>query len=152
MDVYSLRTITIMGKYWWKNFWKIMNTYDHNQDPLTEMHIDAKWVERSHAYSRKMSKRVNMHLASHMYKIITLKANAKKIVTVKGIWHHVCKKTLLWRQMLRNRYFKMCLTPNMYKIVTLKANAKEIVTWTCIWHHICTKSLLWKQMLRKSSL
>ena len=37
-----------------------MNTYDHNQDPLTEMHIDAKWVEHSHAYSRKMGKRVNL--------------------------------------------------------------------------------------------
>ena len=37
-----------------------MNTYDHNQDPLTEMHIDAKWVEHSHAYSCKMSKRVNI--------------------------------------------------------------------------------------------
>ena len=36
-----------------------MNTYDHNQDPLTEMHIDAKWVECSHAYSCKMGKRVN---------------------------------------------------------------------------------------------
>ena len=35
-----------------------MNTYDHNQDPLTETHIDAKWVERSHAYSRKMGERV----------------------------------------------------------------------------------------------
>ena len=37
-----------------------MNTYDHNQDPLTEMHIDAKWVERSHAYSRKMGERVKV--------------------------------------------------------------------------------------------
>ena len=36
-----------------------MNTYDHNQDPLTEMHIEAKWVEHSHAYSHKMGKRVN---------------------------------------------------------------------------------------------
>ena len=40
-----------------------------------------------------------------MYKIVTLKANAKKIVT-----------------------FKMHFTPNIYKIVTLKAIAKEIVT------------------------
>ena len=42
------------------------------------------------------------------YKIITLKANAKEIVTLK------------------------CVTPNMYKTITLKANAKEIVTLKCI--------------------
>ena len=35
-----------------------MNTYDHNQDPLTETHIDTKWVEHSHAYSRKMGESV----------------------------------------------------------------------------------------------
>ena len=46
-----------------------------------------------------------MHLAPNMYKIITLKANAKEIITLK-----------------------MHLAPNMYKIVTLKANAKKIVT------------------------
>ena len=40
-----------------------------------------------------------------MYKIITLQANAQKIVTLK-----------------------MHLMPNMYKIVTLKANAQETVT------------------------
>ena len=40
-----------------------------------------------------------------MCKIITLKANAKKIVTLK-----------------------MHLAPNMYKIVTVKANAQEIIT------------------------
>ena len=49
-----------------------------------------------------------MHLATNMYKIVTLKANAKEIVTLK-----------------------MHLTPNMYKIITLKANAKEIVTLKC---------------------
>ena len=58
-------------------------------------------------------------LTPNMYKIVTLKANAKEI-----------------------DHFKMHLTPNMYKIVTLKANAKKIVTLKCIWHHICTKSLL----------
>ena len=46
-----------------------------------------------------------MHVTPNMYKIVTLKANAKEIITLK-----------------------MCLTPNMYKIVTLKANAQEIVT------------------------
>ena len=101
-----------------------------------------------------------------MYRIVTLKANAKKIVTVKCIWHQICTKSLLLRQMLRksslenafgtkyvqNRYLKgkcsgnyhfyMHLAPHIYKIVTLNANAKEIVTLKCIWHHICTKLLL----------
>ena len=49
-----------------------------------------------------------MHLTPNMYKIITLKANAKEI-----------------------DYFKMHLTPNIYKIVTLKANAKKIITLKC---------------------
>ena len=48
---------------------------------------------------------LKMHLTPNMYKIITLKANAQKII-----------------------YCKMHLTPNMYKNVTLKANAKEIIT------------------------
>ena len=42
-----------------------------------------------------------MHLAPHMYKNVTLKANAKEIFTWKCIWHHICTKLLLWRQMLR---------------------------------------------------
>ena len=46
-----------------------------------------------------------MYVAPHMYKIITLKGNAQKIVTLKCI-----------------------VMPNMYKIVTLKATAQEIVT------------------------
>ena len=46
-----------------------------------------------------------MHFTPNMYKIITVKANAKG-----------------------NHYFKMHVTPNMYKIMTLKAKAKEIVT------------------------
>ena len=50
-----------------------------------------------------------MHLTPNMYKIVTLNANAKKIITLK-----------------------MHLTPHMYKIVSLKANAKEIVTLKCI--------------------
>ena len=43
-----------------------------------------------------------------MYKIITLKTNAKEIVTLKCV-----------------------LIPNMYKIITLQANAKEIITLKC---------------------
>ena len=59
-------------------------------------------------------------------KLVTLKANSKKIVPVKCIWHHICTKLLL-----------------------VKTNAKEIITLKCVWCQICTKSLLWMQMLRK---
>ena len=31
----------------------------------------------------------------YMYKIITVKANAKEIVTFKCIWHQICTKSLL---------------------------------------------------------
>ena len=60
-----------------------------------------------------------MHLTPHMYKIVTLQANAQEIVSLTCI-----------------------LAPNMYKIITLNANAKEIITFTCIWHQICTKLIL----------
>ena len=97
---------------------------------------------------------------------VTLKANAQKIVSLKCIWHHICTKPLLCRQMVRkllienafdtkyvqnhyfegkcseNHYFKMHVAQHMCKTVTLKANAQEIFTLKCIWHHICTKSLL----------
>ena len=46
-----------------------------------------------------------MHVAPHICKTITLKANAKEIITLK-----------------------MHVAPHMYKNVTLKANAKKIVT------------------------
>ena len=115
-------------------------------------------------------------MASNMYKTITVNANAKKIVTLKCIWYHICAKLLFCRQMLRkslltnafgtkyvqncyfegkcsgNHYLKMHLLQNMYNIITLKANAKKIITWKCVSHQICTKSLHWRQMLRKSSL
>ena len=50
-----------------------------------------------------------MHLTPHMYKNITLKANAKE-----------------------DCHFKMHLTPNMYKIITLQANAQKIITLKCM--------------------
>ena len=50
-----------------------------------------------------------MYVAPHMCKTITLKANAKKIITLN-----------------------MHLAPNMYKIVTLNANAQKIVTLKCV--------------------
>ena len=66
-----------------------------------------------------------MHLAPHMCKTVTVKANAQEIITWKCIWHHICTKLLLWRQMLRksslenafdttyvqNCYFKGKFTP-----------------------------------------
>ena len=115
-------------------------------------------------------------MAPHMCKTITLKANAQEIITVKCIWHQICTKSLLCRQMLRksllentfdaeyvqncyfkgkcsgNRQLKMHVAPHMFKTVTLKANAQEIITWKCIWHQIYTKSLLWRHMWRKSLL
>ena len=117
-----------------------------------------------------------MHLTPNMYKIFTLNANAKKIITWKCMWHHICANPLFWWQMLRkslrenafdakyvqncyfegkcegNHDFKMHLTPNMYKIITLEANAKKIITVKSKWHQMCTKTLLWRQMPRKSLL
>ena len=49
-----------------------------------------------------------MHLTPHMYKIITLKENAKEIITLKCVLHTY----------VQNHY--------------LKANAKEIVPLKCI--------------------
>ena len=117
-----------------------------------------------------------MHLTPNMYRIITVKANAKEIFTVKCVWCQICTNLLLWRQMLRkslyenafdakyvqnhyfegkcleNCHFKMHLAPHMCKTVTLKENAKEIIIYKYIWHQICTKLLLWRQMLRELSL
>ena len=42
-----------------------------------------------------------MHLTPNMYKNVTLKANAKEIVTSKCVWHQICTKSWLWKQMLR---------------------------------------------------
>ena len=80
-----------------------------------------------------------MLVMPNMYKTVTLKANAKEIITVKCIWHQICTKLLVQRQMLRksslenvfdtkyvknhyfagkcsgNGYFKMHLTPHRYK-------------------------------------
>ena len=122
---------------------------------------------------------VKMHLAPNMYKFITVKANAKKIVRCKMcLTCQICTKPSLWRQMLRKSLIQNAfLTLNMHKIVTLKTNAKEIVTvkmhydhqistkmflWRQMlrkslldkynWHQKCTKSLMWRQMLRKSAL
>ena len=70
-----------------------------------------------------------MHLMPNMYKIVTLKAHAKDIVTLKCICHHICANHYFEGKCSENHYFNMHLTPNMYKIVTLEANAKKIITW-----------------------
>ena len=89
-----------------------------------------------------------------MCKTVTLKANAQKIITWICIWHQICTKSLLERQMLRKSSLGKCIWCQivMYKIITWKANAKEIVTLKCVWQQICTKSLIGRQMLRKSLL
>ena len=38
---------------------------------------------------------LKMHLTPNMYKNITLKVNAKEIITWKCIWHQICTKSLL---------------------------------------------------------
>ena len=86
------------------------------------------------------------------YKIVTLKANAQEIVTLKYFWCQICTICYFGGKCSENLYLKMHLAPHMYRIVTVKANAQEIVTFKYIWHHICTKLLLSKQMFRKLSL
>ena len=118
-------------------------------------HVDTTYVQNHHFEGKCSENRYcKMHVTPTMYKNITLERHMpRKLSLGKCIWHQICTKSLLCRQMLRKSVTcKMCLTPNMYKNVTLKANAKEIVTLKCMWHHICTKSLLWRQMPRKSSL
>ena len=65
---------------------------------------------------------LKMHLTPHMYKIVTLKANAKEIITWKCFWCQICTKCYCKGKCSENRHFNMHLAPNMYKIVTLKAN------------------------------
>ena len=75
-----------------------------------------------------------MHLTPNMYKIVTLKTNAKEIITLKCMFDtkYVQNCITLKANAQKIGYFKMHLTPNMYKIITLKANAQEIITLKCI--------------------
>ena len=115
--------------------------------------FDTTYVQ-NHNFAGKCSgnHHLKMHLTPHMYKTVTLRANAKEIITWKCFWCQICTKCYFEGKCSENHHLKMHLAPNMYKIVTLKANAQEIVTFKCMWHQICTKSLLWMQMLRKLSL
>ena len=98
---------------------------------------------------------LKMHLTPHMYKIYYFEGKcqgnhhfkmhltpsyvqnhyfegkcSKEIVTLNFIWHQICTKLLLWRQMLKVIcHFNMHLTPTYIQ-----------------------KLLLWRQMPRKSSL
>ena len=38
---------------------------------------------------------MKMHLTPNMYKIVTLKANAQKIIMLKCMWQHICAKPLI---------------------------------------------------------
>ena len=64
----------------------------------------------------------------NMYKIITLKANAKDIITLKCIGTTYVQNHYLPGKCSEKHDFNMHLTPNMYKIVTFQANAKKIIT------------------------
>ena len=68
-----------------------------------------------------------MHLAPHMCKIVTLKANAQEIVTCKmhfdAKYAHIC---YCEGKCSENCYLKMNLAPNMLQeIITLNANVRK---------------------------
>ena len=91
--------------------------------------FDTKYVQNCYFEGKCQGNHCfKMHLAPHMYKIVTLKANAKEIITLNAFDAKYVQNHYFEGKCSGNHYFKMCLTPNMYKIVTLR------------------------QMLRKSSL
>ena len=113
----------------------------------------AKYVQNCYFEGKcKGNHHLKMHLAPNMCKIITLKANAKKIITVKMLLMSNLYKMLLWRQMLRKSSLLNAFGTRYVQNSYLKANVQDIVTWKCMWHQICTKPLLWRQMLRISLL
>ena len=67
-----------------------------------------------------------------MYKIITLKGNAKEIIILNAFGPTYIQNRYFEGKCKENRYFKMHVAPHMYKIITLKANAKEIITLKCV--------------------
>ena len=60
-----------------------------------------------------------MHLAPNMYKIVTLEANVKEIVTSNAFDTKYVQNCYFEGKCSGNSHFKMHLTPKMYKIVTL---------------------------------
>ena len=92
-----------------------------------------------------------MHVIPNMYKIATLKADAKEIASLwKCVWHQICTKLITLKANAKeHHYLKMHLTPHMYKIVTLHGKCKGNCSLENAFDTcICTKSLLWRQMLR----
>ena len=69
-----------------------------------------------------------MHLTPNMYKIVTLKANAQKILIENAFGTKYVQNHYFEGKCQRNHHCKMHLTLNMYKIVTLKAKAQEFIT------------------------
>ena len=155
------------------NMYKIVTLHGKFQGNRSlENACDTKYVYANRYFEGKYSWKFitdKMCLTSNMYKNITLKANAKNIITWKcHSWHHMMIQNCYFESKCSgNHHFKMHLTPNMYKIVTLKANAQKIsyckdvfdsqmtvqswslwsanatptsFTLKCIWHQICTKS------------
>ena len=111
---YSRKSVTLKW-IWHQHMYKIIVTLKANAQEnrylkmcLTQnmyKNITLKANAKEHHY-------LKMHVAPYLCKTMTLKANATEIVTWKCIWHHICTKSLLWRQMPRKScHFKMCLTP-----------------------------------------
>ena len=74
-----------------------------------------------------------MHVAPHMFKTVTVMANAKDIMTWKCIWHQYVQNCYFEGKCSENCYFKMHVAQHMYKTVTLQATSEEIITWKCMW-------------------
>ena len=82
----------------------------------------------------------------NMYKFVTVKASAKKIVLWKFIWCHICTKLLLWRQMLRksslwNAFVHATYVQNLYFAGKCSGNRYLKMHLAC---QICTFTLLVK--------
>ena len=67
-----------------------------------------------------------------MYKIVTLKANARKSSLENACDVKFVQNVTLKANAQKIITFKMLLAPNMYKIITVKANPKEIITLKCM--------------------
>ena len=95
--------------------------------------FDTKYVQNRY-FADKCSGNhyFKMLLMPNMYKMITLKLNAKEIITLNEFDAKYIQNHSFKGKCSGNCHFKMHLTPNMYKIITLQANAQEIVTLKCI--------------------
>ena len=63
---------------------------------LLENAFDTTYVQNRYFEGKcKGNCHFKMCLTPNMYKIVTSKANAQKIVTLKCMWHQICTKSLL---------------------------------------------------------